>query len=101
MVAMQARVLGAAGPAPICSARQDADATFAVSLAPLLSKYIDADESIFLPPNILGACGTIATVVSNGPFHRGFDIEGTRANNDEMAGVRVDCPLIALACVMA
>lgn len=59
-----------------------------------IETYINQGAPILLPENLLGACGRITTREAS-PFHRGFDIEATQANNNVISGVDRTLPAYA------
>lgn len=48
--------------------------------------YVEGGAMVLLAENALAPCGRIVTL-QQAPFHRGFDISATSANNDIIAGV--------------
>lgn len=59
-----------------------------------LARFIQAGEIAPLPTDVFSPCGALQ-MIERAPFHRGFDIEATQANNDIVAGVRVNGPAYA------
>lgn len=59
-----------------------------------VERYVQNGEAILLPENAFGPCGAVLTedVI---PFHRGFDIEATSANNNIVAGTDPGLPAYA------
>lgn len=56
--------------------------------------HVEAGAPILLPEDVVAPCGRIVTREAI-PFHRGFDIEATQANNDVIAGVDPALPAYA------
>ena len=51
-----------------------------------LARFVEAGEPILLPEDVVAPCGRVETR-SLAPFHRGFDIAATQANNNVISGV--------------
>jgi predicted metalloprotease with PDZ domain len=59
-----------------------------------IAAHAEAGGAILLPEDVLAPCGRIVTRRVP-PFHRGFDIEATSANNNVIAGVDPGLPAYA------
>ena len=59
-----------------------------------IAAHADAGRAILLPEDVLAPCGRVVTRRVP-PFHRGFDIETTSANNNVIAGVDPGLPAYA------
>ncbi|MBY0563927.1 MAG: hypothetical protein K2P58_07050 [Hyphomonadaceae bacterium] len=57
-----------------------------LSVAADLAAHVEQGAAIMLPADAFAPCGVLETQ-SLAPFHRGFDIEATTANNNVIAGV--------------
>ncbi|MBL8542413.1 MAG: hypothetical protein JNJ63_01255 [Hyphomonadaceae bacterium] len=51
-----------------------------------LARFVEAGEPIVLPEDVVAPCGRVETRLL-APFHRGFDIAATQANNNVISGV--------------
>jgi len=62
--------------------------------SPDYENHIIAGHPVLLPPDVFAPCGRVATFEA-APFHRGFDIEATSANNNTITGLDPSSPAYA------
>lgn len=62
--------------------------------SPDYDAYVMAGQPIVLPEDVFAPCGRIVTFQA-APFHRGFDIDATSANNNTITGVDPASPAYA------
>ena len=69
-------------------------AHFGIDVSADIANHAEAGADIQLPANLLAPCGRIESR-QVAPFHRGFDIEATNANNNIIAGAIPSSPAYA------
>lgn len=86
------RIVGASEPAHIrfMRAAREADVGFDADYA----AHVEAGAFILLPEDVFAPCGRIVTFEA-APFHRGFDIEATSANDNTINGLDPASPAYA------
>lgn len=93
MHAMRARLAaGEAGPAVPLFVRTASAHGLDVSADQ--AAYVDGGAPVLLPEDVFAPCGRVVTTQAP-PFHRGFDIDATSANNNTIAGVDPASPAYA------
>lgn len=86
LLAMQARAQAFPEALITLNLRVAMDQVAGIDVGPDIARFVDAGETIALPADLYGACGTLAPL-SRPLFHRGFDIEATQAADDIITGV--------------
>ena len=81
---------GAAGPAFVRLAAASMEGAFVSDY----ENHIVAGQPVLLPEDVFAPCGRVTTFEA-APFHRGFDIAATSANNNTIAGVNPASPAYA------
>lgn len=86
------RIEGASEPAHMrfMRAAHEANMGFEADYA----AHVEAGDFILLPEDVFTPCGRVRTFEAS-PFHRGFDIEATSANNNTIAGLDPASPAYA------
>jgi predicted metalloprotease with PDZ domain len=78
-------------PQPIVQAFASAMAQNGVAVEGDIARYIESGEFLLLPRDFFSPCGDMETTTAP-PFHRGFDVEATLANDNVITGVVVNSP---------